>query len=154
MIYWYNDVHILRCPKSWGYPHNWWKPPKSCLHSSGLLPSGGYRIFLDCGETKVVEENEACHPGTSRISKRWKVWKMKGVNHLGYLKLVTSLRPSIFNTIFWGLGKAGYLRKKRWILMGTSLEDSLIAMRPLEYRSEWGNEHPQQPALPSHRLGA
>ena len=30
--------------------------------------------------------------------------------------------------------------------MGTSLEDSLIAMRPLEYRSESGNEHPQQPA--------
>lgn len=26
---------------------------------TGLLPSGGYRIFLDCGETKVVEENEA-----------------------------------------------------------------------------------------------
>lgn len=26
---------------------------------TGVLPTGGYRIFLDCGETKIVEENEA-----------------------------------------------------------------------------------------------
>ena len=87
--------------------------------SPGVVP-GGYRIFLDCGETKVVEENEAWRKLFGAVEGELGTIK----KHAGDLKGVWDPVYSVYHFLGRGLGISKKKRNTKSCDGCRSLEDT------------------------------